>query len=74
MEAMLDYSRGLNIGVDEWLIVVAGASSDDQLPLSGLDNQVETVLIRIKGSDLADFLSSRITHDEARQRMEVKVF
>jgi hypothetical protein len=74
MEAMLDYSRGLNIGGDEWLIVVAGASSDDQLPLTGLDTQVETVLIRIKGVDLADFLSNRITHDEARQRMEVKVF
>jgi hypothetical protein len=74
MEAMLDYSRGLNIGADEWLIVVAGASSDDQLPLSGLDNQVETVLIRIQGTDLADFLSNRITHEEARQRMEVKVF
>ena len=32
------------------------------------------MVIRIKGSDLADFLGEQISHDDARQRMDVKVF
>jgi len=72
MEAMLDHSRGLGIGPNEWLVVVAGGT-DDQ-PLAGLDTDVQNAVIRIKGSDLADFLGNRISHDEARQRMDVKVF
>jgi hypothetical protein len=70
MEAMLDHSRGLGIAPGEWLVVVAGAANDQ--PLLAADEQ--TFVISIKGSDLADFLADRITHDEARQRIEVKVF
>jgi hypothetical protein len=72
MEAMLDHSRGLGIGLNEWM-VVAARGNDERSALSGADT-VQTVVIRIKGSDLADFLGDKITHDEARQRMEVKVF
>ncbi len=70
MEAMLDHSRGLGIGPGERLVVVAGAANDQ--PLVAADQQ--TVVISIKGSDLADFLADRITHDETRRRIEVKVF
>ena len=70
MEAMLDHSRGLGIGPTEWLVVVAGAANDQ--PLMTADEQ--TAVISIKGSDLADFLADRITHDEARRRIEVKLF
>jgi hypothetical protein len=70
MEAMLDHSRGLGIGPNEWLVVVAGAANDQ--PLMAADEQ--TVVISIKGSDLADFLADRITHDEARRRIDVKMF
>jgi hypothetical protein len=73
MEAMLDHSRGLGIGLNEWL-VVAARGNDERSALTGVDTDVQTVVIRIKGSDLADFLGDKITHDEARQRMEVKVF
>jgi hypothetical protein len=73
MEAMLDYSRGLGLGLNEWL-VVAARGNDERSALTGTDTEVQTVVIRIKGSDLADFLGDKITHDEARQRMEVKVF
>ena len=73
MEAMLDHSRGLAIGVNEWL-VVAARGNDDRAALTGVDTDVQTVVIRIKGSDLVDFLGDKITHDEARQRIEVKVF
>jgi hypothetical protein len=70
MEAMLDHSRGLGIASSEWLVVVAGAANDQ--PLLTADEQ--TFVLSIKGSDLADFLADRITHDEARRRIEVKVF
>ena len=63
-------SRGLGIGPGERLVVVAGAANDQ--PLVAADQQ--TVVISIKGSDLADFLADRITHDETRRRIEVKVF
>ena len=42
--------------------------------LSGVNDDTETAVISIKGSDLADFLANRISHDEARQRMQVKLF
>jgi hypothetical protein len=71
-EAMLDHSRGLAIGLDDWLTVVAGGVDDE--PLAGVDSDVQTAIIRIKGSDLADFLANRISHDEARQRIVVKMF
>ncbi len=70
MEAMLDHSRGLGIAPSEWLVVVAGAANDQPL----LTADAQTVVISIKGSDLTDFLADRITHDEARHRIEVKVF
>ena len=71
-EAMLDHSRGLAIGPNDWLTVVAGGVDDE--PLAGVDSDVQTAIIRIKGSDLADFLANRISHEEARQRIDVKVF
>jgi hypothetical protein len=70
MEAMLDHSRGLGIAPSEWLVVVAGAANDQPL----LTAEEQTFVLSIKGSDLADFLADRITHDEARRRIEVKVF
>lgn len=79
MEAMLDHSRGLAVGPDEWLTVVAGGVDNEpalrmEPLLSGANDDTETAVISIKGSDLADFLANRISHDEARQRMQVKVF
>jgi hypothetical protein len=71
-DAMLDYSRGLGIGANEWLTVAAGGVENQ--PLTGVSDDTYTVVISIKGSDLADFLGNRITHDEARQRIQTKVF
>jgi hypothetical protein len=72
MEAMLDHSRGLGINPDERLTVIAGGV--DIQPLAGLDSDGYMAVISIKGSDLADFLANRISHDEARQRIQVKLF
>jgi hypothetical protein len=72
MDAMLDHSRGLAVGPVEWLTVVAGGA--DNQPLTGMNDDAPQFIISIKGSDLADFLANRISHDEARQRIQVKVF
>jgi hypothetical protein len=36
--------------------------------------QLTTVVLRIKGSDLADYLSGRTTREEARKKVEVRQF
>jgi hypothetical protein len=72
IEAMLDHSRGLSINPTERLTVVAGGV--DMQPLAGLDSDGYMAVISITGSDLADFLANRISYDEARQRIQVKLF
>lgn len=70
IDAMLDYSGPMGIGADEWLTV---AARDAEGPLNpGEPYDAVTIVIRIKGSDLAAFRSERITREEARSRVEVR--
>lgn len=70
INAMLDYSGPMAVGPDEWLTV---AARDAEGPLSpGEPYDAVTIVIRIKGSDLAAFRSERITREEARKRVEVR--
>jgi hypothetical protein len=71
-DAMLAHSSALNIGPNEWL-TIAAKGNDDRPRLAPADT-ANTRIVRLKGSDLADFLAGRITRDEALQRIEVKVF
>jgi hypothetical protein len=71
-DAVLDHSRGLAIAAGERLTIVAGGT--DSQPLTGLNDDTPIAVISIKGSDLAEFLGNRISHDEARQRIQMKVF
>lgn len=65
VDAMLDYSKSLEIGAGEWLTVVARGEED---PLqNGLYNESKALILRIKGSDLASFYGGKITRDEARK-------
>jgi hypothetical protein len=72
MNAMLDYSRGLNLGADEWLTV--GARRDDSPRVGWGDSDARTIQIRVRGSDLAAFLGGQLSRDEARRRIEVRLF
>jgi len=72
MNAMLDYSRGLNIGANEWLMV--GARRDESPRTALTDSDARTIQIRVRGDDLNAFLSGRVSREEARDRMEVSVF
>jgi hypothetical protein len=70
--AMLDWGALLPIGPDEWLTVAARDNQDVVMP--GAAPDVVTIILRVKGSDLADRLSGRVTTDELRRRVEVREF
>jgi len=72
VDAMLDYSGRIGIGPGEWLTIAARDSHGPSYP--GEPYDAVTVVLRIKGSDLADFRADRITRDEARKRVEVREF
>ena len=72
-DAMLAHSSSLGIAPTEWL-TIAAKGNDDRPRLAPADSDARTRLIRLRGSDLADFLAGRISREEALQRIEVKVF
>ena len=72
-DAMLAHSSSLSIGPTEWL-TIAAKGNDDRPRLAPADSDARTRIIRLRGSDLAEFLAGRISREEALQRMEVRVF
>lgn len=65
VDAILDYSKSLEIGAGESLSIVA-RGEDDPIRTS-MYNDSKAMILRIKGSDLALFYSGKITKDEARK-------
>jgi hypothetical protein len=77
IEAMLDYSAPMGLGPDEWLTVAARDSEGPMLP--GEIYDPSTIVIRVKGSDIAAYNArrdDRATREEIRKRVtaEVRVF
>ena len=74
IDAMFDHSGPMNLGAAEWLTI--GARDDlDPRVLTGDPNDVpRTMIIRVRGSDLAAFREGRLSRDEAIQRVEVTDF
>lgn len=71
IDAMLEHSRGLNLRPDEWLSVAA-QRGDSLTPNEIVTSP--TLVLRIKGSDLALYDADRTRKDEIRQRVEVREF
>ena len=72
-EAMLAHSSSLGIGPTDWLTI--GAKGNDDRPrLAPADTDARTRILRLRGSDLADFLAGRLSREEALKRIEVQVF
>lgn len=72
IDAMLDHGGPIGVGPDEWLTI---AAKDAEGPLSPNEPyEAATIVLRIKGSDLAAFRADRLTRDEARKRVEVSEF
>ena len=72
-DAMLAHSSSLGIGPNEWL-TIAAKGNDDRPRLAPADSGSSTRIIRLRGSDLGEFLAGRITREEALKRIEVRVF
>jgi hypothetical protein len=74
IDAMLENSVPLGIGDNEWLMVAArdNAPSDPLVPGDTVD--LNTMIFRVKGSDLAAFHSRRITIEDARKRVEIREY
>jgi hypothetical protein len=72
IDAMLEHSRGLNIAPEEWL-TVAARRTDDR-PRLGVDTDARTVVLSVRGADLTAFLAGQISPQDARNRIEVRVF
>ena len=68
INAMLDHSHQLGLGADDWLSIAARGNHGPLLAQAAFDDSV-TLMLRVKGSDLADFRAGRITRDEARARV-----
>lgn len=73
MDAMLDYSGPLGVPRDEWLSVAARDADASRLAPDE-NYEIVTVVLRIKGADLASFREGKLSRDEARKRVEVKEF
>jgi hypothetical protein len=71
-DAMLDYSKNLDLKPNEWLSVAARGNESALLP--GEILQLTTVVLRVKGSDLADYLAGKLTKEQAREKVEVRQF
>lgn len=72
IDAMLDYSHPIDLQPEEWLTVAARGSEGPLRPDEIYESV--TIVIRIKGSDLAQFAADRSKRDEVRQRVQVRVF
>jgi len=73
VDAMLDYSRGLNLGASEWF-TVAARRIEDRSRLVPQDTEARTVLMRLSGADLQAFLSGQISREDARRRVDIREF
>jgi hypothetical protein len=74
VDAMLDYSAPIGVGPEEWLTVAARDNEHRDRLMPGDAYDLMTIVLRIKGSDLAAFRADRLTRDEARKRVEVREF
>jgi hypothetical protein len=72
IEAMLEHSRGLNLKADEWLSVAAQRSDSPLAPNEIVTSS--TLILRIKGSDLALYDTDRTRKDDIRKKVEVQEF
>lgn len=75
VDAMIDYSAPMTVGADEYLTVAARDNYQrDSLAPPDPFEEVETILLRIKGSDLGAYRAGKIDREEARKRVILASF
>ena len=70
IDAMLEYSRSLQLRPDEWLTVAAREAEE----APGQIEEPSLMVLRIRGADLAEFLAGRLTPAEVRKRVQVRKY
>ena len=68
LNAMLEQSKSLDLRPNEWLTVSARGDDGGPSQLS----QPSIMQLRVKGSDLLEYLAGRISKDEVIKRVQVK--
>jgi hypothetical protein len=72
LDAMIESSGPLNLGADEWLTVAARDNVPRDPLVPGDSNELNTVIFKVRGSDLAAFRAGTITLEQARKRVDAK--
>jgi hypothetical protein len=73
VNAMVEYSAPIPLSPDEWLTVAARDQDGTRLQ-PGEPYDVSTIVLRIKGADLAAYRAQQIDRDETLRRVEVKEY
>lgn len=73
MDVMLEHSSALAITPTEWL-TVAARRNEERPRLAPADTDSRTIVIRLRGADLAAFLARQISKDDVLKRFDVRVF
>jgi hypothetical protein len=71
VDVMLDYSKPLDVQPEEWF-TVALRGAEQAAP--GELHEPRTVLLRVRGSDLAEFLAGRTSREEVRRKVIIREF
>jgi hypothetical protein len=76
VEAMIENSGPIAIGTEEYLVVAArdNARTDRLAVPSDAASDLHTIMIRIKGSDLAAFREGRMGIEETKKRVQVREY
>jgi len=73
VDAMIENSGALALGADEWLAVAARDTARANVLVPG-DRDAVTLILRLKGSDLAAFRAGRLTLEQVRARVVTSEF
>jgi hypothetical protein len=73
VDVMVDYGGALPVGPNEWLTVAARDQGSSRLQ-PGDPYDASTILVRIKGADLASFRAGQIDRDQTRERVELREY
>jgi hypothetical protein len=68
-EIMLQYGPTIQLAAGDWLTVAAREMSPKLMPGNPTD---ATIMLRLRGSDLAELKAGRLSPDEAARKIEVK--
>jgi hypothetical protein len=73
IDAMLDFGPPIPVADGEWLTIAARDNDDSRLG-GGDPYDVSTILLRIRGSDLAAYRAKQITREDAVKRVEIREY